>query len=994
MNTNADLVLGSGLSKDVTFGFLDGKQQSRRHHHPRVVLNADGNTVLRILREELARCDEFIFSVAFVTPNAIALLKQELVEFSGRGTIVTSDYLGFNSPSAFSELLNLENLGINVRIHNAGAFHPKGYIFKAENMVTAMIGSSNLTGNAIVKNHEWNLKVSASEDSDLADQLTLLTQNQLEESVALSQRWIDAYAEQYTPPPIRRKVVVTPQPDVDEQLLPIATEQDLEVNGQSPDGAVSSELLMPILPNQMQTEALKALEQVRSSGESKAIVISATGTGKTILSALEVRAAHPGRFLFIVHREQILDKTIQEYRRVIGGDYNDFGKLAGVSKQSDRKFVFATVQTLSQDSVLHEIQPDAFDYIIVDEAHRVGSPTYKKVLGYLDPTFLLGLTATPERSDGFNVFEFFDYNVPYEIRLNHALEENMLSPFHYYGIADVTLDDQTTLDSTDDLGHLVTADRVHHIVDVLAKYGQAGVAPKGLIFCSRKVEAAALSAALNQQQLRGKTLRTVSLSGDDSVEQRERVVGQLERGELDYILTVDIFNEGVDIPTVNQVVMLRQTQSAIVFVQQLGRGLRKAPMKDYLVVIDFIGNYANNYMIPIALFGDESLNKESLKEKLISTEQAGVLAGLSSVRFDKVSQQRVLDSIRTTALDSIQKLRGAMQSMQNRVGRAPKLFDFYRFESVDPVLLATKKENYPALVKSLLRIDHELSQDELKALSLLSHEVLTSKRIHEFVLVCELLSHGSVTLPQFQATLLNEGIDATHRELMSTVETLNLANHGQVDQSRYGIRLANIDGESISADRGFLSSYRSHRAFSNEVDDIIQTGMALVRDRYVAGDPFIVGGQYSRKEVTRLLGLPRKWTSTLYGYKVDPQSKTCPIFVTLHKSEDISASTAYQDELVDPSHLRWFTRSRRTLQSDEVRRIVNNEVDLYVFVKKDDAEGTEFFYLGQADSRNAEQTHMSGKNQEQLDVVTMNLHFEKAIDNALYDYLSPNLNLT
>jgi hypothetical protein len=170
--------------------------------------------------------------------------------------------------------------------------------------------------------------------------------------------------------------------------------------------------------------------------------------------------------------------------------------------------------------------------------------------------------------------------------------------------------------------------------------------------------------------------------------------------------------------------------------------------------------------------------------------------------------------------------------------------------------------------------------------------------------------------------------------------------------------------------------------------------MALVRDRYVAGDPFIVGGQYSRKEVTRLLGLPRKWTSTLYGYKVDPESKTCPIFVTLHKSDDISASTAYQDELVDPSHLRWFTRSRRTLQSDEVRRIVNNEVDLYVFVKKDDAEGTEFFYLGQADSRNAEQTHMSGKNQEQLDVVTMNLHFEKAIDNALYDYLSPNVNLT
>ncbi|CBT77369.1 putative ATP-dependent helicase [Glutamicibacter arilaitensis Re117] len=994
MALNADIAFTGGLSGDVTYGFLDGKIQSRRHHHPRVVLNADGNTVLRILREELARCDEFIFSVAFVTPNAIAMLKQELVEFSGRGTIVTSDYLGFNSPSAFSELLNLANLGIDVRIHSADAFHPKGYIFKSADVVTAMIGSSNLTGNAIVKNHEWNLKVTAANNSDLAVQLADLAGNQLADSQPLSQEWIDLYAAQYTPPPPRKKIeIAKKQEQADEQLI------DEVAAGLSGSSGLGGDInwadqLMPILPNQMQSEALKALEKVRLSGESKAIVISATGTGKTILSALEVRAAHPQRFLFVVHREQILDKTMKEYRRVIGGDADQFGKLAGVSKQSDRKYVFATVQTLSQDVVLQLIEPDTFDYVIVDEAHRVGSPTYKKVLAYLKPKFLLGLTATPERSDGFNVFEFFDYNVPYEIRLNHALEENMLSPFHYYGIADVTLDDESVRDSSEDLSHLVTADRVHHVVDALTKYGQAGAAPKGLIFCSRKDEANALSAALNQQKLRGKALRTLSLSGDDSIERREQVVSQLEAGDLDYILTVDIFNEGVDIPSVNQVVMLRQTQSAIVFVQQLGRGLRKAPMKDYLVVIDFIGNYANNYMIPIALFGDESLNKESLKEKLIATEQAGVMAGLSSIRFDKIAQQRVLDSIRTTALDSIQKLRGSMQAMQNRVGQAPRLFDFYRFKSVDPVLLATKKENYPTLVKSLLSIDHDLGTDELRALSLLSHEVLTSKRIHEFVLVRELLSNDSITFDQFAAAVREYGLEPTKRELLSAVETLSLANHAQVDQTRYGIRLASIENDSITPDAGFRHSYRTHGSFTEEVDDLLQTGVALVSDRYIGGYPFIVGGQYSRKEVTRLLGVPRKWTSTLYGYKVDMESKTCPIFVTLHKSEDVSASTAYQDELVDPSHLRWFTRSRRTLTSDEVRRIVNNEVDLHVFVKKDDAEGTEFFYLGKADSRNAQQAKMAGKDNEPLDVVTMDLHFEDSIDSALYDYLSPNSDLT
>lgn len=994
MAANADIAFAGGLSGDVTYGFLDGKKQSRRHHHPRVVLNADGNTVLRILREELARCDEFIFSVAFVTPNAIAMLKQEFVEFSGRGTIVTSDYLGFNSPSAFSELLNLSNLGIDVRIHNADAFHPKGYIFKSADAVTAMIGSSNLTGNAIVKNHEWNLKVTAASNSDLAVQLADLAGNQLADSQSLSQEWIDLYSAQYTPPPPRKKIEIAKKLETDDVQLIDEVTAGLSESSTLGCGINWADQHMPILPNKMQSEALKALEKVRLSGESKAIVISATGTGKTILSALEVRAAHPGRFLFVVHREQILDKTMKEYRRVLGGDAEEFGKLAGTTKQSDRKYVFATVQTLSQDAVMQSIEPDAFDYVIVDEAHRVGSPTYEKVLEHLHPSFLLGLTATPERSDGFNVFEFFDYNVPYEIRLNHALEENMLSPFHYYGIADATLDDETVRDTSEDLTRLVTPERVHHVIDALTKYGQAGVAPKGLIFCSRKDEANALSIAMNQQQLHGKPLRTVSLSGEDSIERRERIVAQLEAGELDYILTVDIFNEGVDIPTVNQVVMLRQTQSAIVFVQQLGRGLRKAPKKDYLVVIDFIGNYANNYMIPIALFGDESLNKESLKEKMIATEQAGVMAGLSSIRFDKIAQQRVLDSIRTTPLDSIQKLRGSMQTMQNRVGQAPRLFDFYRFESVDPVLLATKKENYPTLVKSLLRIDHDLSRNELRALSLLSHEVLTSKRVHEFVLVRELLTRESIAMDVFEVALREHGVEPTEREMLSAVETLNLANHAQVDQTRYGIQLATMKNGIISADRGFIEAYSTHGSFTEEVDDLIQTGLALVNDRYAGGHPFLVGGQYSRKEVTRLLGIPRKWTSTLYGYKVDMESKTCPIFVTLHKSDDISASTAYQDELVDPSHLRWFTRSRRTLRSDEVRRIVDNEVDIHVFVKKDDAEGSEFFYLGRSDSRNAEQTKMPGKDNEPLDVVTMDLHFEAPIESALYDYLSPNGALT
>ena len=241
--------------------------------------------------------------------------------------------------------------------------------------------------------------------------------------------------------------------------------------------------------------------------------------------------------------------------------------------------------------------------VIIDEAHRAGSETYQRVISHLTPKFLLGMTATPERTDGFNVYELFHYNVPYEIRLHHALEAEMLCPFHYYGVADVTYADGTSTTEETELKLLITAERVEHLLMALDQYGQAGTPPRGLIFCSRKEEAHALAQELNQRQLRGKTLRTVALTGDDSVAVREQRVRELETGDLDYILTVDIFNEGVDIPTVNQVVMLRQTQSAIVFVQQLGRGLRLADDKDHLVVIDFIGNYATNFLVPIALSG-------------------------------------------------------------------------------------------------------------------------------------------------------------------------------------------------------------------------------------------------------------------------------------------------------------------------------------------------------------------------------------------------------
>lgn len=960
----SDLIWANRFNRDIQFGYVGSPTEGPGHYNPRLVLNQDGRTVEHALVEELERGGDFTFSVAFISAGAIAQLKQHLRDHKGSGRIVTSDFLGFNDPRAFAELLNLKKLlGIDVRRHTAEGFHPKGYVFERPRSVTAMIGSSNLTNRALSQNHEWNLKVSAASGSDLANQLISLLGEQITASEPLTQEWIDEYTATYVAPPRRE-------------------------SGKPP---IPEDLLFPsfIEPNIMQQDALLALDFARAQGAERAIVISATGTGKTMLSALDVRSVNPKRMLFVVHREQILDRTIREYRRVLGGPATDYGLLTGSSKQSDRRLVFATIQTLSQEATLASFTDDAFDYIIIDEAHRAGASTYRRVIERFSPRFLLGMTATPERTDGFNVFELFDYNVPYEIRLSRALEAEMLCPFHYYGISDIVYDDDVTTTDETPLQLLISPERVGHLIQALDLYGQAGVAPRGLIFCSRVEEARMLSEELNKRSLRGQPLRTIALTGEDSIEAREQRVAQLESGELDYILTVDVFNEGVDIPTLNQVIMLRQTQSAIVFVQQLGRGLRLAEGKDYLAVIDFIGNYTNNFLIPIALFGDDSLNRESLRERLNEAVEGGALPGLSSVSFDEISRERILNSIKQTQLDSMSNLKNALLAMRNRVGGVPKLWDFYRFRSVDPVLLATKKQHYPALVQSLLREDSGLTPSESRALDLLSHEVLAAKRMHEFALLELLLSQGATTEAEIREAFEAIQLPVDSSRIASAIDTLTLTGYAQADVNRYQAGIAERIGDTVRLTDEFSTAYAESDALCDAVGDLLRTGKQLTRDRYQTDLPFTPGMQYSRRDAARIVGWPRAFASTIYGYKTDEASGVCTIFVTLHKSSAVDASTAYEDQLLDPSTMRWFSRSRRSLESREVSLVVDGLVEVHVFVKKDDAEGSDHYYLGRATAHEAQETTMPGGDGQPLPVVKMLLKFRQPIKQGLYDYFHP-----
>ncbi|HJE90269.1 MAG TPA: DEAD/DEAH box helicase [Dietzia timorensis] len=955
--------LSTRLLNDLRFGHLDRTSASEKLFNPRLVYNAEQNTMFKAIVEELRRSHAFTFSVAFVSPDAIASLKQPLVDFAGTGRIITSTYLGFNNPKAFRELANLRDLGIEVHVVDGAGrgFHPKGFLFEQPVSMTAIVGSSNLTSSALKLNHEWNLKFSALPGGDIVDQLSAAVQTQLDRAVPLTDEWIDRYEAEYVAPPPRPR-------------------------GQK--AAAGTDVVPAIVPNAMQAEALEQIALIRDSGEKKALVISATGTGKTILAALDVRAFRPRRMLFVVHREQILDRAIEEFTAVLGLAPEDIGKYVGSCREIDRRYVFATPQSLGSGGALEGIDKKHFDYILVDEVHRAGAQLHLNILNHFTPDFLLGITATPERTDDFNVFALFDFNVAYEIRLQRALKEEMLTPFHYYGISDFEIDGEVISD-TSQLTSLVSPERVGHVVGAIERYGHVGTQVKGLIFCSRNDEAKQLSAMLNSASVHGHQLRTRALSGADSIGEREQAVVDLEAGRLDYLVTVDIFNEGIDIRSINQVIMLRQTKSSIVFTQQLGRGLRKSPGKDYLVVIDFIGNYANNFLVPIALFGDSSLNKDSIRRQMIEAQDVGEVAGLSSINFDAVSKERIFTALDATKLDSIRNLKKAFNDLQARIGSTPTLWDFARFDVADPVVVAGAKDNYWNLLTTFKVADSGPNKRENEVLTYVSREFLGGKRPHELLMLRRLLDEPEhrMSISTFVDMLVEEGLSHDAETISSLRRIADLSFFTEVERKRYGTALIEWTDEEIALAPDISRKIDVGGALLDQLSDVINTGLYLARHRYTWESDLEIGKKYSRKDVCRLLNWESNQQGTMYGYKVDSYSSTCPIFVTYHKHDDVSASTSYEDSFLNESVLRWFTRSNRTLKSKEVDAIAKNEIPLYLFAKKDDAEGTDFYFLGTATSANARQTTMPGSEGKELNVVTMDLHLDVPVEAGLYDYI-------
>ncbi|HKL86333.1 MAG TPA: DUF3427 domain-containing protein [Treponemataceae bacterium] len=954
------------LTESLRTSCVDYSIQSEPAFRPQLIKNDYKNheKVLTSLLLELRTCEEFYFSVAFITSSGLSTLLntfKELRDHKIKGKILTTNYLTFTDPKALEKLLLFPN--IEVRAYTESSFHPKGYIFKQSNYWSVIIGSSNLTQNALSKNMEWNLKVISATDGELVRSTRAEFEKVWANAVEVTPEWIREYTVIFQDGKSLRTR--------NAQELPESLDEEKE-----------------IIPNLMQKEAMLSLASIRIQNKNRALLISATGTGKTYLAAFDVKQFAAKKFLFLVHRETIARKTEESFKEILGTSINT-GFLIGSEKKLQAQYVFGMIQTISRDEVLLSIPPHTFDYIVIDEVHRSGAPSYLKVIDYFKPQFLLGLTATPERTDAFDIYSLFNHTIAYEIRLQRALEMEMLCPFHYYGVSEITVEGKE-INELSEFSKLISTQRIDHVIENIELYKNNTEKTKGLIFCSRNEEAAELSIQLNNRGY-----KNVALSGKNNETERENAIKNLEAEIIEYIISVDIFNEGIDIPRVNQVVMLRPTQSAIIFVQQLGRGLRKVHNKSYLTVIDFIGNYANNYMIPIALFGDTSYNRDSLR-KLINSGSASI-PGASTIDFDFIARERIFKAIDTASFNQNKFLIEEYNKVKFRLGRIPRLNEFIENDSIDPRLVLEKFGSYPVfLTKAEKDFIVPLSPLHLRSLNFISNEIAPGIRPHELVMLDLLIKKQTFTREILQEFLRSKyKLELEEDSLKSSLRILRDQFFTKNDREKFGNIIYIETDETMytfTISEAFASLLES-TDYYDHITQVIELGFIKYETLMKSGTfikGFILYGKYSRKDTCKLLNWENEEASTIYGYKIQYKTSpwTCPIFVTYNKSEDIKDSTNYEDLFIDNSTFSWMTRNRVRLDSKEVVAIMDwekNNIHIPLFVKKSDGEGRDFYYMGDMTPVTPKQQTIKSDGKE-LPIVNILFLLKNTVRQDMYGY--------
>lgn len=713
------------------------------------------NQLWPYLEEAVQRAESIRLIVAFVMESGVKVIVPQLKLAADRGVsiqLLTGCYLSVTEPSAIYYLYDQLGSAIDIRFYNetVRAFHPKSYIFDYKNEGEIFVGSSNLSLSALTTGVEWNYRFYKSDHPDdyrrFFETFDLLFQYYSE---PVTPELLKDYALQWKKPLFVR---------AEEKAAPAVKPPKPE-----PRGA--------------QIEALYYLKQARLEGVEKGIVVAATGVGKTHLAAFDALPFE--RVLFLAHREEIVNQAYHVFETVRPS--SRLGFCVGKRKDEGADLYFSTVQTLSRQDNLQVFPPDYFDYIVVDEFHHAAAESYRSVLDYFQPRFLLGLTATPFRMDNKDIFALCDDNVIYEISLKQAIERDLLVPFRYYAIYDPTDYDQVKVTN----GSYVVEDLEKELsrgerADLILSNYHNLAGERTLGFCVSIKHAEYMAKYFTDHGVKSAAVHSGGTPGSDCTMDRHKAIELLENGDIQVIFAVDIFNEGVDIPAVDTVMFLRPTESYVIFLQQLGRGLRKYPAKDYLTVIDFIGNYKRAHYVPLLLAGENPW-----------TSRAPVTRRLEDYDFPegcKVNfDLRIIDLFEEMAArDPLPvRMRDTYWRLKQSLGKRPTRVDIY--EGSDIPIREYLKDGWLRFLKSV----EELEPEEESWLGTAAEEFLKEieqtrmTKAYKLPTIWAFLSKGSI-VPRVELNEIAEKMRSFYQDYPLHQKDLN--NQSNRNWKEWGIK--------------------------------------------------------------------------------------------------------------------------------------------------------------------------------------------------------------